>query len=132
MPEPIVFISRFRVIAGQRDAWVAAFGEFVQVIAAAKPRTALYAAYLDERGGETRIVHVFPDAAALAHHFEGSDDRSSSVSRLIELAGFEVYGPAPEAAIDQLRREAAGAGATLDVFPDSIAGFLRLLGGEAF
>jgi hypothetical protein len=125
MPAPIVFISRFRVVEGRRDDWAASFAGFIDVIAESKPRTALQAAYLDRSGSETRIVHVFPDPAALTLHFEGSDERSSSISDLIEMAGFEVYGQAPDAAIDQLRREAASAGVTLDLFPDPIGGFLR-------
>ncbi len=61
----------------------------------------------------------------MALHFEGSDERASSASELITPADFEVYGRAPAAAIDQLRREAQMTGVGLDVFPDPIGGFLR-------
>jgi len=125
MAEPIVFISRFRVAGGKRNEWIAAFAKGVDMIEESKPQTAVFAAYLDSTGTETKIIHAYPDAAALARHFEGSDERSSSLAGLIELAGFEVYGPAPEAALDQLRREAAAAGVRLDVFPEAIGGFLR-------
>jgi hypothetical protein len=45
---------------------------------------------------------------------------------MIELLGFEVYGAAPEAAVDQLRR-ATGAvpGAELRLQPISMGGYLR-------
>jgi hypothetical protein len=125
MTDPIVFISRNRILEGRRAEFATRFAMGLGFIGAAKPRTALFAAYVDEAGSEVSIVHAFPDAAALALHFEGSDERTTSVSELITPAGFAIYGRAPAAAIDQLRREADAAGVGLDVLPDSIGGFLR-------
>jgi hypothetical protein len=125
MTEPIVFISRNRILPGKRAEFAAAYAQGVGMIGSSKPRTALFAAYVDETGTEVRIVHAFPDAAAMALHFEGSDERTASVSELYAPAGFEIYGRAPAAAIDQMRREAAMAGVGLDVFPDPIGGFIR-------
>ncbi len=68
---------------------------------------------------------TFAGAAAMALHFEGSEERSATVSELIEPAGFEIYGRAPLAAADQLQREAESARINLTVFPDLIGGFLR-------
>ena len=123
MAEPIVFISRWRV--ADRDAWIQAYRSAYEGIGAAKPRTALFAAYLDEGGAETRIVHGFPDAAAMSAHFEGSAARSASVADLLVPGGFELYGPAPADAVDQLRRAADAGDTTLERFPEAIAGFLR-------
>jgi hypothetical protein len=126
MAEPIVFISRWRIREGKRAALEAKFAQAVGSIGSTKPRTALFAAFLDEAGEELRFVHAVPDAAALTDHFEGSEERSASVQDLIELLGFEVYGAAPEAAVDQLRR-ATGAvpGAELTLLPISMGGYLR-------
>jgi hypothetical protein len=45
---------------------------------------------------------------------------------MIELLGFEVFGAAPAAAVEQMRREAAAiAGAELTLLPRSIGGYLR-------
>jgi hypothetical protein len=128
MAKPIVFISRSRIVEGKRAAFERAYAGGVDVIRSTKPRTALFAAYVDEAGTEVKIVHVFPDAAAMADHFEGSDDRTQSVSELIVPTDFEVYGRAPAAAIDQLRREAAAAGGSVEVLPEPIGGFLRAPG----
>jgi hypothetical protein len=124
MSQPIVFISRSRIV-GDEAGFAAAFARIVPFIESTKPRTALFAAYADEARGEVRIVHVFPDQAALADHFEGSDERSASVADVIELAGFELFGPAPDAAVEQLRREAAAGGFTFDWWPVSFGGFAR-------
>jgi uncharacterized protein YjiS (DUF1127 family) len=126
MAEPIVFISRWRLREGKRAELEAMSARAVEFIGASKPKTALFAAYLDEAGEELRIVHAVPDAAALTDHFEGSEERRASVEDMIELLGFEVYGPAPPAAIDQLRRDAAAVpGAELVLLPISIGGYLR-------
>ena len=125
MAEPIVFISRSRIRKGRSAAFGAAFAEAVALIGSTKPRTALFAAYLDEPRAEVRVVHAFPDAAAMAAHFEGSEARSLGAASLILPAGFEVHGWAPKGAIDQLRRDANEAGITLDVFAEPVGGFLR-------
>jgi hypothetical protein len=125
MSQPIVFISRWRVAEGRRDAWATAYSAANAAIGAAKPRTALFAAYLNDEGTETRIVHAFRDAAAVEEHFAGSDERASSVEDLIIPAGYELYGPAPTSAFEQLRREAAASGVDLDLFPTPVAGYLR-------
>jgi hypothetical protein len=125
MAGPIVFISRNRLPAGKRAEWAAAYAAGVEMIGSSKPRTAVFAAYLDESGSVVSVVHVFPDAAAMTQHFEGSDERSGSVSDLIAPLGFEVFGPAPPAAIDQLRREASASGVNVDLHLESFGGFVR-------
>ena len=126
MGEPIVFISRWRIRHGKRAALEAMSAQAVGSIGSTKPRTALFAAYVDEAGDELRIIHAVPDAAAMIDHFEGSEERSASVQDMIELLGFEVYGAAPQAAVDQLRHETAAVpGAQLTLLPSSIGGYLR-------
>ena len=125
MAEPIVFISRNRLAQGKRAEWAAAYAAAIEMIGSSKPRTAVFAAYLDQSGSVVSVVHVFPDAAAMTTHFEGSAERSGSVGDLITPLGFEVYGPAPPGAIDQLRRDATASGVTLDLHLESFGGFLR-------
>jgi hypothetical protein len=123
--EPIIFISRFRIREGAMTNVAAAFEGAVRAITETRPRTAGYAAYVDDGGSELRIVHAFPDGAAMLAHFEGSSERASAIADLLDYAGFEVLGPAPAPAIDQLRREARERGVTLGVWPRCIGGFLR-------
>jgi len=125
MDAPIVFISRFRLREGTSESFRSIFDELVGMIRSSKPRTALYDAYLNDAGTEVGIVHVFPDAPALGRHFEGSDDRTRSIADLMDLIGFQVFGPAPQDAVAQLRREAEAAGGSLELFSQSIGGFLR-------
>jgi quinol monooxygenase YgiN len=126
MAEPVVFISRWRIRQGKRSELEAMYAQAVGFIGSSKPGTALFAAYLDATSGELRIVHAFPDAAAMTDHFVGSDQRSASVEAVIDLLGFEVYGSAPAAVVDQLRREAAEVpGVQVTMWPTLIGGYLR-------
>jgi quinol monooxygenase YgiN len=123
--EPIVFISRHRIKEGKLEDVRRYIRQGVGTIEAEKPRTVAFQAYLDPPGSEVRIVHVFPDAEAMDVHFEGAAERAQAAYELIEPRGFEVFGPASESALGMLR-QAERAGVTLEVWPESVSGFLRL------
>ena len=128
MAEPIVFISRLRLHGDGAKTFAPMFGGAVSSIGASKPRTAVFAGYVGGNGEDVAIVHVFPDAVAMTQHFQGSDDRAGTIEGLVEYVGFEVYGAAPPAAVEQLGREADVTGATLTVYPTSIGGYLTAPG----
>ena len=65
MAGPIVFISHQRVKPERFDEFAAFFAEGSKAIEADKPGTVVFLAFTDLERGETRIVHVFPDAAAM-------------------------------------------------------------------
>ena len=125
MPEPVVFISQFRVHPGAEQPLRTAVGQAIDLIRTTKPGTTLFAAYLADDRSIVRFVHAFPDGDAVQRHFEGAADRAGSVADILVPAGFELYGDPPPAVVDQLRRDADAAGARLDRFPTSIGGFLR-------
>src|SRR5262245_26919286 len=101
------------------------WGDIIGGLESSKPATSAQEAYLSGDGGRLSIVHVFPDASALAAHFLGADERSRAVYEHIEPAGWEVYGRPAAADLDGLRAEADAAGVTLTVMPEAIGGFLR-------
>ena len=125
MTEPVVFISEFEVQRGAEGSLRTAAAGVSEMIRTSKPRTALFAVYLDEPGATVRFVHAFPDARSLQVHFEGFGDRASTVAEILAPARFELYGEAPPGPLDQLRRDADVAGVKLTRFPSPIAGFLR-------
>jgi hypothetical protein len=126
MTEPIVFISHFRVRAGQLDAFRANFGIGAIGLEGEKPRTVAFLAYVDETGTRASIVHVFPDANAMDLHFESAKERSQAAYQFLEPDGWEIYGSASEATLATMRQGASAAGVTLTVQPGGIGGFLRL------
>jgi quinol monooxygenase YgiN len=129
MADPILFISTFHIRQGRRAEFERMFVAAVEHIRSTKPGTALYAAYSDPATSTVRVVHAFPDAAAIAVHFEGTGERSAAVESIIEPAGFAIYGPAPDAVVEQLRREAAEAGVGFEHLPGVLGGFLRTAAG---
>ena len=111
--------------SGIRWRFASALTEAAAVIESTKPRTALFGAYADEDRRELRIVHVFPDPAAMTAHFEGSDERTQSVAHILTPVSFEVYGDAPAEAMAILRREAANAGGSVGAWTHGVSGFIR-------
>ena len=126
MSEPIVFISHFRVKAGQLDALRPYLREGSATLQADKPQTIAFLAYMDEAGTRASIVHMFPDSAAMDLHFEGAEDRSRDAYEFLEPDGWEIYGTPSPAALAMMVEGAAAAAVRLTVHPDYIGGFLRL------
>jgi quinol monooxygenase YgiN len=77
MAGPIVFISHQRVKPGRFEAFAAFFVEGSKAIERDKPGTLVFLAFTDPERGETRIVHVFPDAEAMDRHTQGAAERSA-------------------------------------------------------
>jgi hypothetical protein len=126
MAGPIAFISHFRVKKGRLDDFRATFAAGATQLSVAKPRTAVFLGYVDEGGTRATIVHLFPDADAMDHHFEGADARSNAAYEVIQPLGWEIYGEPSPSALATMERDAAAAGVRLTVEPGSLGGFLRL------
>jgi hypothetical protein len=123
---PITFISHFRIKPG-RSGDIRAMAEMISSqLEAAKPRTAAFLPYVADDDATFSIVHVFPDADAMADHFAGADQRSAAAYELIEPAGWEIYGQPHRAQLDALRAEAEAAGVALTVRQEALPGFLRI------
>lgn len=125
MDGPIVFISHNRIKDGKLEALRGSLEGGASMIEREKPGTVVFLSYLDEDGAEAHIVHVFPDAEAMARHLEGADERVAKARELIETVGYELYGSPPEGVLQQMRRFAAEFGASLEMRPDYVAGYLR-------
>ena len=66
MSGPIVCISHNAVKDGKLEGFREAFGEVADALEAEKPGTIVYLAFADEDGSRVSVVHVFPDAGAMA------------------------------------------------------------------
>ena len=126
MPEPVVFMSHFKVKEGKLDELKRLTGEVERSLREDKPRTAAWLVFLGEDGTQVSFVHCFPDADSMDLHFEGSDERSAAVYEFVEPAGFEIYGRPSEQALEAMREAATGSGVSLRVLPGSLGGFLRV------
>jgi hypothetical protein len=128
MPEPIVFISHFRIKEGKLDAFRRWFKEGSKGLEAQKPRTLVFLGYLDEDGSRATIVHVFGDAESMDLHVQGAAERSRAAYDYLEPDGTEIYGKPSPAVASMFRQEAASAG-SLTLEPDHLGGFLRVSPG---
>ena len=124
--KPITFISHFEVKPGHAEAFRALWDTVAPELEASRPATAAYLGYFDEAGDRLTIVHVFPDAAAFAAHALGAGERSRAAFEHITPAGWEIYGTAEAANVEELRAAAVKFGVSLQVQPDALGGFLRM------
>ena len=122
----LTFISHFRVKAGHADAFRGMWASVAAALETDKPGTAAYLAFLTDDAGRLTIVHVFPDADAMAAHFAGANFRAAAAYEHIEPAGWEVYGRPHDADLDHLRSASERAGVPLTWEPEALGGFLRL------
>ena len=126
MPEPIVFISHFRIKGGQLENVRQMSDRAIEQIRSEKPRTVAQIGFADPERMVLTFIHVFGDADSMDIHIQGSEQRSSAAYEFIEPLGWEIYGRPSKAAIAMMEREAAEAGVTLTIEPEVLAGFLRL------
>ena len=124
MGRPIVFISHQRVKPGRFAEFAALFAEGSKVIQADKPGTLVFLGFTDAARGETRIVHVFPDAEAMDRHMQGADERSARAYEFLEPMEIDVYG-APSAGVVSEIQALAGHGVTVRLMPEMIGGYVR-------
>jgi hypothetical protein len=129
MAQPIVFISHNRVREGQLSGLKRFMPEGTQALDAAKPRTLMFLAYLDDAQSEFTVVHAFADAASMDEHMEGVVERVAASSEFIESRGFEIYGRPSEAVRQMMAGAAARAGTELKIHPELMGGFVRLQAG---
>lgn len=126
MSTPIVFISHFRIKQGDPDAFRDLVRRGTARLETDKPRTALFLACLDEGAARVSFVHGFADAESMDVHFEGADERAKAAYEVLEPEGWELYGSPSDAAVETLRQSAASARVPLHVYPEYVAGFVRL------
>ena len=124
MSGPIVFISHQRVKPGRFEEFAAFLAEGSKAIEAGKPGTMVFLAFTDRERGETRIVHVFPDAAAMDRHIEGAAERSAKAYEFLEPLEIDVYGLASPGAVSEIEA-LAGHGVTVRLMPELVGGYLR-------
>ena len=123
--QTVAFISHFTVKAGHGAALRQMWDSVAAELEATRPRTAAYLAFLDETRDRFSIVHVFPDADAMAAHAQGAGERSRAAYEHFSPAGWEIYGRPHEAELEMLRQAATAAGVDLSVEPEALGGFLR-------
>lgn len=126
MPEPIFFLSHFRIKEGQLDVVRQLTSEVAARLQAEKPQTLLFLSYLDADGGTISFLHGFANAESMDLHFAGADERSRTAYQYLEPLGWEVYGNPSSAALETLRQAADSTGVPLAPHPEYLAGFLRL------
>jgi hypothetical protein len=121
---PIIFINESRVRPGMSSAVRTFLDQGAQQLAAAKPQTLAFLAYLDDVATTLTIVHVFANAGAFATHVEGADTRSAAANDLIETLAMIIYGT-PAASTLAAIESSTPPRVSIEVRAGFVGGFLR-------
>jgi quinol monooxygenase YgiN len=124
LPDPIVFIIRHTIKAGQADEFKQHYRNSLPKTLAGKPGTITQLAYENEDSAEVTVVRVFPDAEALDLHLQGADQRTQKTYEYIELTGIEIFGNPNPSTLEMIRK-IAGAGFVIAINPNYLGGFIR-------
>ena len=129
MPEPIIFISHFRIKEGSREAYEKLAREVTPKLEAEKPATLVFLSYENPIGNRLTIVHAFADADGMDRHFQGAAERGAAAMEFLEPAGWDIYGEPNPAVLEQMGQLAARANVPLTVESRYVGGFLRATPG---
>ena len=128
MSGPIVFISHQRIKPGKLDGYRENYQEVARYAEANKPGTLTHLAYTNEEGTEARVVHIFPDAEAMAAHMKGVGEIARRAAEFMEITGFEVLGDPGEALLGAMQ-QAGGGSIPLQIMPRRVGGYIRMKAG---
>ena len=124
MSEPIVFISRNKIMEGKQDEFRKHYQDSIPPILTGKPGTLAQLAYENEEATEFVIVRVFPSADALDQQIQGADERSKKTYTFIEPISIEIFGT-PNLATLEMMKKIAGSGIAVKISPNYMGGFIR-------
>jgi len=124
MTEPIVFISRNRVLPGMLEEFLRHYEVSLPLTQASKPDTLVQLGYVNEDKTEFTVVRVFPSAEAMDEQLRGSDVRSKVSYQYIEPTAMEIFGTPSSYTMDMINK-VAGAGVAATIHPGYSGGFIR-------
>jgi len=124
MTEPIVFISRNRILPGMLEDFLRHYGASIPLTQASKPNTLVQLAYINQDKTEISLVRVFPSAEGMDEQLRGSDVRSKVSYQFIEPTAMEIFGTPSSYTMDMINK-VAGAGVAVTIHPGYSGGFVR-------
>ena len=124
MGEPIVFISRNRIIEGKGEEFKKHYQDSIPPILAGKPGTLAQLAFENEDATEFTVIRIFPNADALDAQIQGADERSKKTYTFIEPTSIEIFGTPNPATLEKMKK-IAGSGISVTINPNYTGGFIR-------
>jgi tRNA U34 5-carboxymethylaminomethyl modifying GTPase MnmE/TrmE len=124
MADPIVFISKNRILKGKLDEFRKHYQSSVQNALANKPDTMIEVTYENEDSSEVTIIRIFKDADGLDRQIEGAEERSRKTYEMIQPVSIEIFGQ-PNPGLQEKVEKIAGSGVTVKSHPIYTGGFFR-------
>ena len=132
MSAPFIVIYTYAVKEGKLEGFRQFLQELFEVLEANEPRLLAINAYVNEDGTEAAIVQVHLDAASIKHYWRVVHQHTGrAFAQFVDATtNFQVYG-SPSDAILKRARQNAESGVAVNVKPDYLGGFTRLVAAAA-
>ncbi len=124
MAEPILFISRNKIIEGRGSEFRQHYLDSLPATEKNKTGTLIQLAYENDAGNEITIVRLFPDANMLDAQIQGADERSKKTYEFIQPISIEIFGTPNALTLDKMKN-IAGSGVPVVINPHYLGGFIR-------
>ncbi|NOQ40113.1 MAG: hypothetical protein GQ562_07315 [Anaerolineales bacterium] len=128
MPEPFIFISTYTIKEGKIEEYSAFTCEVVELIHSNEPRLLAYSTYASEDGTKATTVQVHPDADSMMFHMQLMREKLDSTHKFLDTESITFCGELNDQVLEMVR-QIAGSGVTLNVNPQQLGGFTRLMSG---
>jgi len=132
MTAPFIVIYTYAIKEGKLEGFKRFLQELFKVLEANEPRLLAINAYLNEDGTEAAIVQVHPDAGSIKHYWQVVHQHTGrAFGQFVDATtNFQVYGT-PSDAILKRARQNAESGVAVNVKPEHLGGFTRLVAAAA-
>ncbi len=131
MAFPIIYLDHSDVRPGRLDELQVAFRELAEIVEREEPQLLTYAAYFDDDGTTSSVLHAHRDEASLRRHMQVIGPHLPPFAKLLRLREIEVYGEIGPDLTDQLEAKLALLGEEGLTVHRHAAGFLRPVAAPA-
>jgi hypothetical protein len=124
MVNPIVLISKNRIVGGKLVEFRKHYQSSLQPTLENKPDTMIEVTYESEDSSEITIIRFFADADGFDRQIEGAEARSRKTYEMIQPLSIEIFGK-PNPGVMKKLEKIAGPGVSVILHSKYTGGFFR-------
>jgi len=125
MSTPIVYMDRSKVAPDRMDEVKRQITDLAAFVERNEPRMVAYLVYLDEAEHGMTVLHVHPDSASLATHFDVAGPAFAPFGDVLKLRAIDLFGRPDDGVLERVHAKAALLGDGAATVHEHHAGFLR-------
>lgn len=124
MPDPLVYVGKYKIPAGKLEIFKQREKEIAEFVEANESQITGYMTYLNEVGTEATGIQIHPNSESMLAHLEVIGPKVAEMMQMIEDVRIELYGTPSEPLRELMTQMAQMSGVSL-MFHEPHAGFTR-------